>query len=797
VSADGTHPRTLTRQIVVAGVVLGLLQIAVFVVLIGAVRSADEASRRAGEILLTSQTVAELEKQVIDTETGMRGFVITGRDEFLQPADAARVRIPELERRARERLTGPGERALLDRLVRDISSYETGWLDRVVAAAGRSLDAGRRLVATGEGRRRVDRMRAMFTAIRNGLRADAAEDERSTRAAVRRAVAISGAGILLSGLLFTLFTLYVGRSVVIPVRRVALTARRLAGGDRTARVRVADTSGGELAAMARSFNQMAETLAESHDELEAQQHEVTAYSEELEMQRGELEDAVGALEAEKGRVERISAFGEAIAAETAFAPLAGLILGGIADAVDCDVGVLYVRDALRDNQLAVATTRGVEPSRVADILEIGEGLAGRAAAERTAVTASDSGDGPVVAALAGPARVRHELHVPLVQAGEVFGVLSVGRLADEPFEQPDIGLVTHLAGQSAVALSKAVMMRELRRRSTITRVVLDAAPTPIALLDDLGHPLVANEPMRQCLPLLRERPVPDAADGVVRDEVEDPRSGRLYSRYVARLDHAEVGLHGRIVVLTDVTSEREAERMKDEFFALVSHELRTPLTSIAGYVELLRDEADNPDGDDPRAMRRLQFLGVVDRNARRLLRLVGDLLFVAQVEAGKLSLEEGDVDLEAVARESVEAAGPGASHGGVELILEAAPVPPLRGDRDRLAQALDNLISNAVKFTPDGGRVVLRVLREDDRAVLEVEDTGIGIAQADLQGLFQRFFRTKQATSAAIPGVGLGLTIAQAIVHGHEGHISVRSIEGQGTTFRIELPLHRVAEVPA
>jgi signal transduction histidine kinase len=324
--------------------------------------------------------------------------------------------------------------------------------------------------------------------------------------------------------------------------------------------------------------------------------------------------------------------------------------------------------------------------------------------------------------------------------------------------------------------------------------VLDAAPDPIALLDDGGHPIVANEPMRRFLPLLRERAVPDVEEhGVVRDEIEDPDSGRQFARYVARLDEVDVNLHGRIVVLSDVTAEREAERMKDEFFALVSHELRTPLTSIIGYLELLQEDGSG-DGD-PAAAQRAQFLTVIDRNARRLLRLVGDLLFVAQVEAGRLSLDEGEVDLEAVAAESIEAATPRARAGGVELVLETEPLPPVRGDQDRLGQAIDNLVSNAIKFTPDGGRVTVRLARDDDRAVIEVSDNGIGISDVDMQRLFERFFRTQRATAAAIPGVGLGLTIAQAIVHGHEGRLSVQSSEGEGTTFRIDLPLHLASEV--
>jgi len=602
--------------------------------------------------------------------------------------------------------------------------------------------------------------------------------------------------MLISAVLYLLYGFYVRRSILIPVREVAATARRMAAGDRAARVEGADTARGELGAMARSYNAMADTLEQNHDELEAQREELSDYAEELEAQRGELERTIAALDAEKTRVEMTSAFGEAVAAEAGFAPLAHLILNGVADAVRCEAGALYVRDARRGGDLALATARGLDPSQLPEIVLPGDGLAGRAAVELRPVAATHQAQSMRVQTLTGPATIAHELHVPLLQAGEVFGVLSLGRLADVPFAEADIVLVSHLADQSGVALSKAVVLRELRRRDTITRAVLDAAPNPIALLDDAGHPVVANEPMREVLPLLRERPVPDVADQVVRDEIEDGRSGRIFTRYVARLNEVEVGLHGRIVVLSDVTARREAERMKDEFSALVSHELRTPLTSIIGYLELLRDDADS-DGDDPRARQRAQFLAVVDRNAKRLLRLVGDLLFVAQVEAGKLSLDETDVDLGAVARESVEAAAPRARDGGVELTLDEEAAPVVRGDRDRLAQALDNLVSNAIKFTPAGGRVGVRLACEYDRAVLEVTDTGIGISQADLEQLFQRFFRTQRATSAAIPGVGLGLTIAQAIVHGHDGQISVQSSDGEGTTFRIELPLLRAAEVPA
>jgi signal transduction histidine kinase len=231
---------------------------------------------------------------------------------------------------------------------------------------------------------------------------------------------------------------------------------------------------------------------------------------------------------------------------------------------------------------------------------------------------------------------------------------------------------------------------------------------------------------------------------------------------------------------------RELDRLKDEFVALVSHELRTPLTSIRGYLELVLDGEAGDLTDEQR-----QFLGVVERNAHRLLALVGDLLFLAQVEAGKLSLEIGAVDLAALAAESVETARPLAEEKGVTLTLAAGPLPLLAGDRARLGQLLDNLVSNGVKFTPSGGRVDVRARGERGNAVIEVRDTGMGIPPEEQHHLFERFFRTAKATEQAIPGTGLGLAISKAIVEAHVGQIAVASADGSGTTFRISLPIRQ------
>jgi len=337
-------------------------------------------------------------------------------------------------------------------------------------------------------------------------------------------------------------------------------------------------------------------------------------------------------------------------------------------------------------------------------------------------------------------------------------------------------------------------LRTAREGAGAFRSVIDAAPDPIALLDATGAVRFENPAMRSVRTAAERADGAEAVrrafasngagpDGEVRDEIELPRRGRLYARYVGPVRDDRDELVGRLVVLRDVTGEREADRLKDEFFALVSHEFRTPLTSVIGYVELVLD-----DEEDPVSAEHRHFLGVVDRNATRLLRLVGDLLFAAQVEAGRLQLEPADVDLGRITREAVEAARPLAEDRRIELVAEIGGLPPIRGDGDRLGQVLDNLISNALKFTDEGGRVRVSVASGDGHAVIEISDSGPGIAPEELDRLFERFFRARAATDGAIPGVGLGLTIVRAIVEAHEGTISVASQPGAGATFRVELP---------
>jgi signal transduction histidine kinase len=249
----------------------------------------------------------------------------------------------------------------------------------------------------------------------------------------------------------------------------------------------------------------------------------------------------------------------------------------------------------------------------------------------------------------------------------------------------------------------------------------------------------------------------------------------------------------RISVQLAEQNERllELDRKKDEFIAVASHELRTPLTSISGYLDMSLDSAEGP-----LSPARETYLRIVQRNVARLVTLVDQLLFLARADAERLELDCTPVDLGDILQEVSETAQPAARAKEITIEVETEPLPPVLADRPHMLRLLDNLVSNAVKFTRPGGAVRLAARREQAEAVIEVADTGIGISRADQPDLFTRFFRASTAIDEAVPGTGLGLAISQLIAEAHGTTIEVESTPGIGSAFTLALALVEDADRP-
>jgi PAS domain S-box-containing protein len=312
----------------------------------------------------------------------------------------------------------------------------------------------------------------------------------------------------------------------------------------------------------------------------------------------------------------------------------------------------------------------------------------------------------------------------------------------------------------------------------------------------------------------RSKPDDDHHGRPVREIRLVDRGGKVYwTQYSASL----IGSSGPVVhQIADISARRRAEealqrqaeqlarsnaelheldRLKSEFIATVSHELRTPLTSIRGYTEMLAEDVNGVLTDDDR-----RLVEIIDRNGRRLLALIDDLLTFSHIEAGTLQLMREPVqiaDLVHGAAEVVRSTAP----PEVAVRLSCEPLPVIDADGPQIERVLVNLLSNAVKFSPDGGTVTVTARPSSDEVVVSVADNGIGITRAEQTRLFTRFFRSAEAQRRAIGGSGLGLAISKAIVEAHGGWIGVSSTPGVGTTVSFGLPLsdarERGAVVPA
>lgn len=240
-----------------------------------------------------------------------------------------------------------------------------------------------------------------------------------------------------------------------------------------------------------------------------------------------------------------------------------------------------------------------------------------------------------------------------------------------------------------------------------------------------------------------------------------------------------------LILAEDVSHVQEAERARDNFLYHVTHELRTPLTNIRLYLEML---VDGGGAEDPQ--KRSDGLNTISQEVRRLERIVGDMLSVAEIDAGSMKVNKDDVRVATIFDELASDFREQAAHKEITLRFDLPPkLPVIRGDRDKIVMALHNLVGNAVKYTPAGGEVTVRVGEEKGQLTVEVIDNGIGVRDEERELIFEKFYRAKDRRISGVTGTGLGLAIAREVVRLHGGDISVQSQLDKGSTFTMTLPM--------
>jgi two-component system, OmpR family, phosphate regulon sensor histidine kinase PhoR len=374
--------------------------------------------------------------------------------------------------------------------------------------------------------------------------------------------------------------------------------------------------------------------------------------------------------------------------------------------------------------------------------------------------------------------------------------------------------------ERAEQLEMARAAAEVRIRRTSVerdqvREILAGLSDPVVAVDQFGDVVLANHSAERLLAIRAGGEAHPALDQLDRCEQLVSMLGETRRRRSATQRSAEVALadeegkqhwfriscrtlasqqeqltgpdraqqHGAVAVLTDITGQKVIQKRNAEFVSAVRHEMKTPLSSIRAYVELLVDG----EAEDDRTQE--EFLGVINSQADRLQRLIDNMLNLARIEAGVVAVNKSALSLNELLQEALGVMQPAAEKKAQKLAGEFSPLYlGVLADRDMLLQGAINLISNAVKYTPDGGGITVRSKLNDQEVVFEVQDTGVGLSAEDCQKVFEKFYRVKKDREMA-QGTGLGLPLVKHIVEDvHGGRIEVASELGQGSTFRVILP---------
>jgi PAS domain S-box-containing protein len=424
-------------------------------------------------------------------------------------------------------------------------------------------------------------------------------------------------------------------------------------------------------------------------------------------------------------------------------------------------------------------------------------------------------------------QARSLVAAPLIANGAFIGLLIVASPRLDAFDRAQVGLFHSVLSQVATAISNAEvyhlithqahelgqMLRHQQEQSSRNQSILASIGDGVVMNSSEGKTIMVNPAAQRILEMSADelidhdaRTLFSAFDAKGQEEAIAAMETLLASstselhkafKMMLEVDRRVVHAHlspvrtergdflGVVTVLRDITREVEADRTKSEFVSNVSHELRTPMTAIKGYADLLHAGAVGPINEAQQ-----KFVGIIRNNADRLTALINDLLDISRVETGRVRFEPRPLQIGEVVADVVNSLAVPAESKDHTLSYEVAGgLPEVMGDRDRLNQVLTNLVSNAIRYTPEGGSIDVRAYPVEGAVRVDVTDSGIGIAPEDLGRIFERFYRADDPLVQEAAGTGLGLSITKMFVEMHGGRVWVESEPGKGSTFTFILPM--------
>ncbi|MBB6175985.1 signal transduction histidine kinase/ActR/RegA family two-component response regulator [Anoxybacillus tengchongensis] len=565
----------------------------------------------------------------------------------------------------------------------------------------------------------------------------------------------------------------------------------------------------EIGKLANAFKKMLTSIQEKEESLMAHNEELLAQQDELEVQQAELEQALETMQAREKELKRRNDFINGLSNSLDKQEVLKNIVCNMARVMEADRGMIVLMNDEKTHASFGLSEEGVHQF----LTYIYNGLHQRLFEQKKPfmlkreLTASEKGYHQETMYV-------HDVFLPVLSnENDVQAILVFSRFGG-PFSDEDIQEYVGLTKQISISLQKIALYEQSEQARETVQHILNTVQEGIHFVDRDGRSVMVN---KQMVTLLQKETIAElegaSYEQWARGLVEQSDAGKKLCDYLRAIifngdeEHEPFVYHlpqkrkvmqvyakplyrngerqGTVFVHRDITKQFEVDQMKSEFVSTVSHELRTPLSSVLGFTELMLTKELKPE-------RQKKYLTTIYQEAKRLTALINDFLDVQRMESGKQTYDKKYEDIVSIIESVIETQKVNTKIHQFHLQKETDKTTVL-GDRDKLAQVFTNLVSNAIKYSPEGGNITVRMYERGNRLCIDVQDEGLGIPEEALPNLFTKFYRVDNSDRRRIGGTGLGLAIVKEIVKAHEGEVSVTSELKKGSTFTVSLPLVALA----
>lgn len=588
-----------------------------------------------------------------------------------------------------------------------------------------------------------------------------------------------------------------------PLNDLTHAAKEIAAGEEVIFQRTINRED-ELGLLHKAFEKMSRNIVEKEQDLNAQNEELLAQQDELQAQQIELENAIETMRDREAQLRLRNELVHGISNTLNKQELLKSIVSTMTDIVRAEKGLIITMDGKKD-----FASYGASDTSIAQFINHSDARE-RLMETKTAFSIK-RGAANSEKDYHGDEFYSYDLYLPIISAEETVEAMMLFTRYGDAYTRTQIDNYAGLAKNIALSLEKIKLFEQSESDRVLNQEIMDTVHEGIQFVDSEGKILLINKKIKSIYQDAEEvlinglsfahwtcwfkdqiedyESVKDFLNRTVLSDTEDENNTIIFHLshtsnviqvYVEPLYRGKQRI-GTVIVHRDITKEYEVDQMKSEFVSTVSHELRTPLASVLGFTELMLNRELKPE-------RQKKYLSTIYQEAKRLTSLINDFLDVQRMEAGKQAYEKRYEEVTAIAESVIESQKIQAANH--EIVLEKLTEQTMvLGDKDKIAQVFTNLISNAVKYSPDGGKVSVSIYEEGKKLKIKVEDEGLGIPDEAMDKLFTKFYRVDNSDRRRIGGTGLGLAIVKEIMKAHDGTISAVSKLGEGSTFTAEFPL--------